>query len=68
MCGNPYWLSPEVILGKSYDKKADVWAIGVVLYELVMLKKPFKSDDVSKFCRQLTNMQLTFEPLSDDVD
>ena len=41
MSGNPYWLPPEVLLGKSYDKKADVWAIGVVLYELIMLKKPF---------------------------
>ena len=38
-------MPPEVILGKPYDHKADVWAIGVVLYEMIMLKKPFECDN-----------------------
>ena len=39
-------MPPEVCLGKPYDGKADVWAIGVVLYELIMLKKPFRGESV----------------------
>ena len=36
-CGTPFFMAPEVAMGKEYDSKADVWAIGVVLYELIML-------------------------------
>lgn len=41
-CGTPFFMAPEVAMGMQYDCKADVWAIGVVLYELIMLQKPFK--------------------------
>ncbi|CAM42994.2 putative protein kinase [Leishmania braziliensis MHOM/BR/75/M2904] len=34
--GTPYYLSPEMWKGKRYGKKADVWAAGVVLYEMLM--------------------------------
>ena len=43
-CGTPYFMPPEVCLGKPYDSKADVWAIGVIIYELIMLKKPFRGE------------------------
>ena len=46
-CGTPYFMPPEVCLGKPYDNKADVWAIGVILYELITLKKPFDSDSLN---------------------
>ena len=65
-CGTPYFMPPEVCLGKPYDGKADVWAIGVVLYELIMLKKPFRGEAVQNVLQQITKS--TFEPLSDDVD
>ena len=45
-CGTPYFMPPEVCLGKPYDNKADVWAIGVIIYELIMLKKPFRGEQV----------------------
>ncbi|EPY28384.1 protein kinase [Strigomonas culicis] len=34
--GTPYYLSPEMWKGTRYGKKADVWACGVVLYEMLM--------------------------------
>lgn len=40
-------MPPEVCLGKPYDHKADVWAVGVILYEMIMLKKPFESDTIN---------------------
>jgi len=33
--GTPYYLSPELCNGQPYGAKADVWALGVVLYELL---------------------------------
>ena len=46
IAGTPYFMPPEVCRGNPYDGKADVWAIGVVLYELIMLKKPFRGETV----------------------
>ena len=37
-------MAPEVCRGEAYGEKADVWAIGVILYELAMLKKPFDAE------------------------
>lgn len=45
-CGTPYFMPPEVCKGCPYDAKADVWAMGVIIYELVTLKKPFDSKTV----------------------
>ena len=40
-CGTPYFMPPEVCKNFPYDAKADVWAMGVIIYELITLKKPF---------------------------
>ena len=40
---NPVWLAPEIIKGKEYTEKADVYAFGVILYEILTLK-PFFSE------------------------
>ncbi|XP_021077986.1 dual specificity testis-specific protein kinase 1 [Mus pahari] len=33
--GSPYWMAPEVLRGELYDEKADVFAFGIVLCELI---------------------------------
>ena len=41
MVGTPYYLSPEMVEGKPYSTKSDIWALGVILYQLCSLKLPF---------------------------
>jgi len=46
MIGTPYYLSPEMVEGKSYSTKADIWALGVILYQLCALKLPFDANSL----------------------
>jgi serine/threonine-protein kinase len=42
--GTPHYLSPEQLEGKEPDERADIYAVGVVLYELFAGKLPFTGD------------------------
>ena len=33
--GTPYWMAPEVLSGKPYDEKADVFSYGIVVCEVI---------------------------------
>lgn len=39
--GTPYYLSPEILEARPYSYKSDVWAVGILLYEMCCLKPPF---------------------------
>lgn len=43
--GTWYYISPEIIRGKLYNFKTDIWSLGVILYEMCALKLPFRGKD-----------------------
>ena len=44
MVGSPYYLSPEQALGRPIDGRADIYSLGIVLYEMLTGVKPFEGD------------------------
>ena len=48
-CGTFEYMSPELINEEPYDYCIDVWALGVLLYELLHGKTPFSSSDSNDF-------------------
>lgn len=57
--GTPFYLAPELFEGKPYSDKSDMWAIGVILYEMVSLRKPFTGLNL----KDLEHKILTTKPL-----
>lgn len=50
-CGTPLQMPPEVLEGKLYDHKADVWSLGCIFYEMLCGFPPFTGRNQ----RDLTN-------------
>eukprot|EP00759_Apiculatamorpha_spiralis_P016261 PhF_6_TR22549/c2_g1_i3/m.32064/K08857/NEK1_4_5; NIMA (never in mitosis gene a)-related kinase 1/4/5 len=53
ICGTPFYISPEMWKGQKYNKASDVWALGVVLYEMMTLQRPFKGDTMKEVSQEI---------------
>jgi serine/threonine protein kinase len=41
ICGSPLYMAPEMILGREYNEKIDIWGIGIIIYELIYGVNPY---------------------------
>lgn len=60
MCGTPEYVAPEVLLGKGHSRPADWWALGILIYEMVLGKTPFKGKNVQSLYREIIKKDLDF--------
>ena len=42
ICGTPIYLAPEIVQSQPYDKTVDWWAIGIMMYEMLVGIPPFR--------------------------
>lgn len=74
MCGSPEFMAPESVLSLGYDRTADYWAFGCVLFELFFGHNPFdnggdlKATFVAVASIGLGKSEITFPPEANGSD
>ena len=46
--GSPLYMAPEMLLHRKYDARVDIWSVGIILYEALFGKAPYKSDTIDE--------------------
>ncbi len=65
--GTAAYMSPEQARGKSVDKRADIWAFGVVLYEMLAGKALFAGEDITSTLARVLEREPDFSTLPENL-
>ena len=65
--GTAAYMSPEQARGKPVDKRADIWAFGVVLFEMLTGKKAFSGDDLTDTIAAVVRGEPPWDAMPDEV-
>lgn len=62
LCGTLDYLPPEMIEGKTHDRKVDMWSLGVLCYEFLVGKPPFEAKTHDETYRRISRVEYTYPP------
>ena len=65
--GTAAYMSPEQAKGRTVDRRADVWAFGAMLFEMLTAQRAFAGDDVSDTLDNVLKMEPEWERLPADL-
>ncbi|XP_075149492.1 cGMP-dependent protein kinase 1 isoform X2 [Haematobia irritans] len=51
--GTPEYVAPEIILDRGHDRSVDYWALGILIFELLVGKTPFRGQNQIKIYQQI---------------
>ena len=60
-CGTYEYMAPEIYMRRKQTAKVDVWALGVLLYEMTHNSTPFKNKDVMEIKKIVENDKINFD-------
>ena len=56
--GTPMYMSPQVLKGKPYTNKTDVWSLGVLAYEMMFGRTPWQGNSEDNLYKNMTSRPL----------
>ena len=65
--GTAAYMSPEQARGRPVDKRADIWAFGCVLFEMLTGRRAFEGEDASVTLAEVIKSDPDFDAMPDDV-
>ncbi len=65
LAGTMPYMAPEQLEGTEATGRSDIWALGIVLYEMASGERPFKGDNLYRLCTGI--IQEPFPPLGETV-
>src|SRR5579863_4368805 len=62
--GTPYYMAPEQIMGKPVTSSLDIYAFGIMLYEMMLGTRPYSGDTIETIFYKILNQPLDLSPLA----
>ena len=53
--GTPATMAPEIIDGRAYNKEADLWSVGILLFQLLFNEYPYKGNNINEIRKKIKN-------------
>jgi serine/threonine-protein kinase ULK2 len=52
-CGSPLYMAPEIVLEQPYNSTADIWSIGIIIYQLLQGEHPYMTKNYPKLVARM---------------
>jgi cell cycle serine/threonine-protein kinase CDC5/MSD2 len=63
LCGTPNYMAPEILNNKDgHSFEVDTWALGIILYTLIIGKPPFETDSLKTTYQRIRDHNYSFPP------
>src|SRR6185295_18518512 len=62
--GTPYYMAPEQIMGKPVTGSVDIYAFGIMLYEMFLGQRPYSGDTIETIFYKIMHEPLDLAPLA----
>ena len=61
MCGTYEYMAPEIVNQLGHDDKTDIWALGILFYEMLTGKSPYTSKTFAELSLEQKNKHVSIE-------
>ena len=60
LCGSPLYMAPEIIKHKIYNNKSDIWSFGIIIYQILTGKLPYKANTMYELFKNINNLSIIY--------